>query len=108
VPWPIERRSRSGEEDTVQAGRRDLGEAAGKFKGQRMAHLKGRGIVHGSQLRIDRIRDFRSPMTGIDAPKPSRAVENFSIIVRSVKHAMRFDEHARRRLELAVGGVGHP
>ena len=97
-----------GEEDAVEALRRDLGEALGEIEGERMAHLERRREIQRHQLPLDRSRDLLAAMAGIDAPEAGGAVDHLAAVDGGVMHALGRGEQARRLLELPVGRERHP
>ncbi len=101
-------RSGVGEEHPVQAIGADGGELLRQLEGQRMAHLEGRSKIHLGDLLAHRLADFASAMAGIAAPEAGGAVEHLAAVARRVIHALGTLQQARRGLELAVGGEGHP
>ena len=62
-------RTRVGEEDMVEAGRRDVDQARGTFEGLRVPHLEYAGKVERTGLLADRLHDLRSAVPGVDAPQ---------------------------------------
>ena len=101
-------RTRIGEEDAVEALRRDLGQPLGEVERQRMAHLERRREVEGHQLPLDRCGDLPAAVAGIDAPQARRAVDHLAAVDGRVVHALGGGEQARRGLELPVGRERHP
>jgi hypothetical protein len=97
-----------GEEDAVEAGGCDLGQTIGEFEGERMAHLERGGEVEGGELLLNGTGDLAAAVAGIGAPEASRSVDHLAAVFGGVIHALRGCEHARCRLELAVGRERHP
>ncbi len=98
----------SGEEDMVEAFRRNRLQTFCKFEGNRMAHLEGGRVVQFGQLPGDRIGDLFITVSGIAAPEARSAVENAAAVVAAVMHALGRDQHAWRLFELPVRGKRHP
>ena len=82
-------RARIGEEDVVEALRRDRRQPRGELEGLRMAHLEGRRVVELGRLALDRLGDLRPAMAGIDAPQAGRAVEHLPAVGGGVVHVLR-------------------
>ncbi|MEY9923331.1 hypothetical protein ABIF99_009646 [Bradyrhizobium japonicum] len=97
-----------GEEDAVEALRRDLGQTLGEVECQRMAHLERRSEVQRHQLPLDRGGDLLAAVAGIDAPEAGGAVDHLAAVDGGVVHALSRGEQARRLLELTVGRERHP
>ena len=97
-----------GEENPVQARRRDGSQAAGGLEGQRVAHLERGREIQARDLFLHRLDDFLAAMPGRHAPQAGATIENFAPVRCLVEHALRFGQQAWRLLELAVGGVRHP
>ena len=97
-----------GEEDVVDALRRELDEARGELEGLGMAHLEGRRIVELGNLALDGLHDLRAAMAGIAAPQAGRPVEHLPAVRGPVVHPLGRDEHARVRLELPACRERHP
>ena len=75
---------------------------------ERMSHLERRRVVHDAGLLANRRGDRFAAVAGVHAPEAGGAVENLAAVGRGVVHVFRGDEHARRALERAVRGEGHP
>ncbi len=73
-----------------------------------MAHLEGRRKVHGRDLAFNGLSDLLAAMTGIAAPKASRAIQNLMAVDIGVIHARSACEQAWGGLELAVRRERHP
>jgi hypothetical protein len=101
-------RTRIGEEDAIEASRRNRGETLGEVECQRMAHLERRCEIELHQLPLDSGGDLPAAVAGIDAPETGRAVDHLSAIEGRVMHALRGGEQARGGLELPVGRERHP
>jgi hypothetical protein len=97
-----------GEEDPVEALRRDLGEPLGEVERQRMAHLERGREVQRHQLPLDRGGDLLAAVAGIDAPETGGTVDHLAAVDGGVVHALGRGEQARRLLELPVGRERHP
>ncbi len=97
-----------GEEDVVEALRRDRREARRQLEHGRMAHLEGRRVVELHQLAVHRLGDLRPGVAGIDAPEAGRAVDHLPAVMAPIVHALGAHEEARRLLELPVGRERHP
>jgi hypothetical protein len=65
-----------GEEDMVEARRRDLGNASRQFERRRMAHLERGDEVQPFGLCLDGVDNRSLPMAGVDAPQTGHGVEN--------------------------------
>jgi hypothetical protein len=65
-----------GEENMVEARRRDLRNAPRQFERRRMAHLERGDEVQPFGLCLDGIDDSTLAMPCVDAPQPRHRVEN--------------------------------
>src|SRR5207253_3672020 len=74
----------------------------------RVSHLEGRRVLHGLELARDRLDDLPPAVTGVHAPQSRHRIEDLTPLGRPVVHAARLREQSRLRLELTVGGEGHP
>ncbi len=101
-------RTRVGEEHAVQALRHEAGDRGGGLEGQRMAELEAGGVVHDAGLARDRLDDLLAAVAGVHAPQAGGAVQHLAAVGRGVVHALGRRQHAGMRLELLVGGEGHP
>ena len=101
-------RARVSEEDAVDAVGGEGGHAPREFELRRMAELKGRAVVEFQELAVDRIGDFRPAVARRYAEEAGRAVEDLFALVVAEEDASPVRAQARGRLELAVGGEGHP
>ncbi len=97
-----------GEEDVVDAGRHVGDQARRQLEALGVADLESRRIVELAHLGGDGFDDLRPGMAGIDAPQTRGAVQHLAAVGGAVVHALRADQHARRLLELPVGGERHP
>ena len=88
--------ARVGEEDAVEALRRDLGEPLGEIERQGMAHLERWREVEVHQLALDRGRDLLAAVAGIDAPEARGAVDHLAAVDGGVMHALGRGEQPRR------------
>ena len=61
-------RARVGEEDVVEAGRRDVDQARRTLERLRVPHLEYAGKVERTGLLADRLDDLRPAVPGVDAP----------------------------------------
>jgi hypothetical protein len=59
-------------------------------------------------LILDRLDDPGVSVTGVTAPKPGQAIQNFSAILSGVMHALALHHNARIFFEKTVVGEGHP
>ena len=101
-------RTRIGEEDAIEAFRRNRGKPLGEIERQRMAHLERGREVELHQLLFDGSRDLAAAVAGVDAPEAGRAVDHLAAVDGGVVHALGGSEHARCGLELPVGRERHP
>ena len=97
-----------GEEYFVQARRGDFRQPRGEFERQRVTHLERRGVVEGGDLPGHRFADLAPAVAGIAAPEAGGAVEDAAPALGDIVDAFGAFQQARPRLELAVGGEGHP
>ncbi len=97
-----------GEEHFVQARRGDFRQPRGEFERQRVTHLERRGVVEGGDLPGHRFADLAPAVAGIAAPEAGGAVEDAAPALGDIVDAFGAFQQARPRLELAVGGEGHP
>ncbi len=97
-----------GEEDAVEALRRDFGKPLGEIERQRMPHLERRREIQRHELALDRGGDLLAAVAGIDAPQAGGAVDHLAAVDRGVVHALSRGEQAGRLLELPVGRERHP
>ena len=67
-----------------------------------------RRALDENRLRRDRLGDPRPAVPGVAAPEPRGPVQHLPPVRGGVVHVLRPHEHPRRRLELAIGGEGHP
>jgi hypothetical protein len=100
--------ARVGEEHLVHARGGDLRQRVGQLEGLRVRHVERRREVEFGRLLLDRFDDLRPRVAGVDAPQARHAVEHLPALVVPVVHAGRLGQNARRLLELARGGEGHP
>jgi hypothetical protein len=91
-----------GEEDVVEARRRNLGNSSRQLECRRMAHLKRRYEVEPLGLRLDGVDNRTLAMAGVDTPQTCHGVENPPPVRRHIMHAFGCHEQARIFLELAV------
>src|ERR1700742_815129 len=82
-------RSRSGEEDAVQAARSDRCEFVRKIEGDRVTHLKRGRVIQRHQLPFHGVCDLLATVPGVHAPKTSRPVDDLSTVAAGVVHAFR-------------------
>ncbi|MCY1444627.1 hypothetical protein D9M71_611080 [compost metagenome] len=73
-----------------------------------MAHLEARRVVQLADLSRHRLADLAAAVAGVAAPQPGAAVEDLAAVDAAVVQALGALHQARARLELAVGGEGHP
>jgi len=101
-------RARIGEENAVQALRRQRGNRGGGAKGLGMAAREAGRVVQRHQLFPHRVGDFHTAMPGRASEQARASVEDrlilFAVIVRPFGPA----EQLRLRAEVAVRGEGHP
>eukprot|EP01022_Parablepharisma_sp_SALTPOND_P021543 TRINITY_DN427_c0_g3_i1.p1 TRINITY_DN427_c0_g3~~TRINITY_DN427_c0_g3_i1.p1 ORF type:complete len:877 (-),score=398.28 TRINITY_DN427_c0_g3_i1:14792-17422(-) len=83
-------------------------EAFGQFEGAGMAQLEGRRIVQRGHRLLHGRHDLGMGVAQRHAPQAGSAVQDGMAGVVAVVHALGRDQHARRGLEVAVGGEGHP
>ncbi|MNN49256.1 hypothetical protein D3C81_1637710 [compost metagenome] len=95
-------------EDAVQTSRCNICQSTRCFKRQRMADLEQRRVIHGRCLLLYCFGDPGMCMTCIDAPQARGAIQDLPAVIAGVIHAGCGDQHARLRLELAIGGERHP
>jgi len=101
-------RSRVAEEHAVDLLGQHPRELLRELEGERMSHLERRRVVHDAGLFADGRGDRFAAMAGVHAPEAGGAVEDLSAVSGGIVHVFRGDEHARRALERAVRGKGHP
>jgi hypothetical protein len=92
----------------VQIRGRQLGDALREPERSGMAHLEGRCEVERLRLLRDRTHDRFAAMAGIDAPESGGGVEYSAPVLGHVVHVLGRDQNAGCRLELPIGGEGHP
>src|SRR5690606_1546991 len=97
-----------GEEHVVQAFRRLFHQAAGEFKGARVAHSEGGNIVKAPSSVSDRLDDAGLGMACVDAPKAGHCVEDAAAIRCDVMHSFSAAKHSWMGKKLAHGRKGHP
>ena len=73
----------------LQGWRRHGDQSIGQFKSFGVGHLQGWRVIELGELIGDGLRDAWAAMSGIDAPKPGRAIHYFSAILRRVIHTLR-------------------
>ena len=101
-------RSRVAEEDTIDVAGQHSSELLRELEGERMSHLEWRRVIHDACLLADRRGDRFAAVAGVHAPQAGGSVEDLSAVSGGIVHVFRGDEHARRALESAVRGKGHP
>ena len=101
-------RTRSGEENTIKPGGRDLGQTFSETERQRMGHLKAGRKIKRKQLFAHGIGDFATAVPGVDAPQPGGTVQHGATVIARVIHALGRNQHPGRCLELAVRREWHP
>ena len=73
-----------------------------------MPHVESGRVIHRSGLLLDGLDDFGTAVPGVHAPQAGGAVEHLAAIVGDIVHVLGADQQARRRLERAIRGEGHP
>ena len=101
-------RSGIAEEDMIEPGGREIGDAACKFEGLRNAELERRRVVQRLGLLGDRRGNLGAAVTGVGAPHARRGVDDLAAVDGEVVHVLGAGEEPRRLLEGAVGGERHP
>ena len=100
--------ARIGEEDAVQARRRELGHARRELERLGLRAQERRGEVQRLQLLVHRLGDLASAMAGGDAEQARRGVDDFAPFGRVEVHALGACHHLRRALEFLVRRERHP
>ncbi len=77
-----------GEEDAVEPGGGDAGQAVGQLEGLGVAHLEGRCEVQLGGLLLDGLDDALPAMPGIDTKEPGRRVDHLAPVGRQVVHVL--------------------
>jgi len=77
-------------------------------RGESLKGLTAEEMAAFAHLTADRLDDLRAAVPRVYAPQPRGSIEDLPVVVGRVVHALGLHEHARRLLELPVGGEGHP
>ncbi len=101
-------RSGIAEEHVIEAGGREIGDAACEFEGLRNAELERRRIIQRLGLLGDRRRNLGAAVAGIGAPHAGCGVDDLAAVDGEVMHVLGAGEQPRRLLEGPVGGERHP
>ncbi len=96
------------EEDVIEPGGREIGDAARKLKGLWNAELEWRGIIQRLGHLADRGGNLAAAVAGVAAPHARRGVDDLAAIDGKIMHVLGAGEQSRRLLEGPVGGERHP
>src|SRR5579862_2529701 len=91
--------TRIDEEHMIQSGRCQVGYPACDFKSSRVSELECRRVVECTGCCPDRVRDLRTPVTCIHAPKARAGIEERPPALVVEMHAFGSREHPRRATE---------
>ena len=73
-----------------------------------MGKLKGGAKIQRRRLLLYCLNDGPAIVTRMTTPQASKAIEHGLAVVGLVVHAVCTCQHTRCRLEVAIGGKGHP
>ena len=89
-------RSGVAEEHVIEAGGRQIGDAAGEFEGLRNAELERRRVVQRLGLLADRLGNLGAAVAGIAAPHAGGGIDDLAAVDREVMHVLGAGEQPRR------------
>ena len=101
-------RSGIAEEYVVEAGGREVGDAACKLERLGNAELERRRVVQRLGLFGDRRGNLGAAVAGIAAPHAGGGIDDLAAVDGDVMHILGAGEQPRRFLEGPVGGERHP